>query len=144
MTKKNEKKSERLHQGQRLSVLWLCFLTFVFGYLAASWFDVNQLVKWIGDRFVSQPVAEKIVEKKADIVKPVKEQHPKLEFYTLLTNDAGVHTVTLDTSNSDVTNKDSMQKNIANASTATPPSGPMELALTSSTAESVAKTKSKP
>lgn len=143
MTKKNEKKSPRSHQGQRLSALWLCFLMFVFGYLAASWFDVNQFVKWVGDRFSGQPAVKKVIPKTETTVSPIKEQHPKLEFYTLLTNDAGLHSVQaqLDSSNTthESTQQQTEQKKPNKTSSIEPSSGPMELALTAPSAELPAK-----
>lgn len=134
MTKKIEKKSPRSYQGQGLSALWLCFLMFVFGYLAASWFDVNQLVKWVGNRFAGHPAVEKVIAEKSETVKPVREQHPKLEFYTLLTTDAGLHNSSSESTTIDVQYKPIQAKpntKIAGPSVA----GPMELALTAPASE---------
>lgn len=129
MTKKIEKKSPRSYQGQGLSALWLCFLMFVFGYLAASWFDVNQLVKWVGNRFAGHPAVEKVIAEKSETIKPVREQHPKLEFYTLLTTDAGLHNPSSEPTTIDVQYKPIQAK--SNTKLAEPNAvGPMELALT--------------
>ena len=135
MTKKIEKKSMRSHQGQHLSALWLCFLMFVVGYLAASWFDVNQFVSWVGAHLSGHPAVEKNIAKKPEETTPPIEQHPKLEFYTLLANDSGLHAPsstkidataerTVDMQYKNVPDKPSEQ--IAQ----TRPSQPMELAVT--------------
>lgn len=143
MTKKIEKKSTRSYQGQGLSALWLCFLMFVFGYLAASWFDVNQLVRWVGDRFASRPPVEKVVAQKLEAVKPVREQHPKLEFYTLLTSDAGLHNPPTQLASPETTSINvqykSVQEKSDNIATGSETSSPMELAVTSPAAESAPK-----
>lgn len=91
MARKLEKKSTRSSQGQSFSALWMCFLTFVFGYLAASWMDVNQLETWVGGHFKNQAAAQTESVKKVAVEKPTLVQHPKLEFYTLLTSDNGAH-----------------------------------------------------
>ena len=134
MTKKNEKKSIRSQQGQNLSALWLCFLMFVFGYLAASWFDVNKLVIWVNARLTSHPNA-KHVEKQLETSKPAVEQHPKLEFYTLLTNDEGLRNATpVDSSESRSKSIDMQSRAVPEKTTmptAGPSStGPMELDVT--------------
>lgn len=143
MTKKIEKKSTRSYQGQGLSALWLCFLMFVFGYLAASWFDVNQLVRWAGDRLASRPPAEKVVAQKLEAVKPMREQHPKLEFYTLLTTDAGLHNPSTQLASPETTSIDvqykSVQEKSGNIASESTSSGPMELAVTAPTTESAPK-----
>ena len=82
MTKQNEKKSIRSQQGKGLSALWLSFVAFAFGYLAASWFDINQAVNFF--RKLTQPNApQQVVVKEPEAIPAA----PKLEFYTLLTDD---------------------------------------------------------
>jgi cell division protein FtsN len=136
MTKKIEKKSPRSQQSQSLSALWLCFLMFVIGYLAASWFDINQCISWVSQHLSGHQVVEKDLSGKADKVTAPTEQHPKLEFYTLLTNDAGVHgspSAPMATSPEPSTlsmqykNAPETQNPVASSSA---PSAPMELAVT--------------
>lgn len=82
MTKQNEKKSIRSQQGKGLSALWLSFVAFAFGYLAASWFDINQVVSFVSN--LTQPnTPQQVVVKEPEVTPP----SPKLEFYTLLTNE---------------------------------------------------------
>lgn len=82
MTKQNERKSIRSQEGKGLSALWLSFVAFAFGYLAASWFDINQVVSFVGT--LAHPNApQQVVVKEPEVIPP----HPKLEFYTLLTNE---------------------------------------------------------
>jgi cell division protein FtsN len=82
MIKQNEKKSTRSQQGKGLSALWLSFVAFAFGYLAASWFDINQVVNFVIK--LTQPNApQQVVVKEPEAVLPA----PKLEFYTLLTDE---------------------------------------------------------
>jgi len=83
MAKEFAKKTNKSQQGQGLSAVWLCFLTFVFGYLAASWFDVNQLGRWVTARLHGNTVQQAPSQMQASA--PV---HPKLEFYTLLANES--------------------------------------------------------
>lgn len=87
MAKQFEKKPIRRQQGRGLSAVLLSFMTFVVGYLAASWVDVNQLSHWISSSLMSSQVTQ-------DVPKPQAETalaHPKLEFYTLLANDSTPH-----------------------------------------------------
>ncbi|MCR9192183.1 MAG: SPOR domain-containing protein [Gammaproteobacteria bacterium] len=83
MAKEFAKKTKKSQQGQGLSAVWLCFLTFVFGYLAASWFDVNQLGHWVTAHLHGSAVQQAPSQMQASA--PV---HPKLEFYTLLANES--------------------------------------------------------
>ena len=136
MTKKIEKKSPRAHHGQGLSALWLSFLMFVFGYLAASWLDVNQLVTWVSNHLKTQSVAKKDVST-SEIVEPLTEQHPKLEFYTLSTDDAGLRSSvsekvssTTDAVVVDQQSKSALEKPNRALPLVSAQSGPMELALT--------------
>lgn len=136
MTKKIEKKSTRSHQGQNLSALWLCFLMFVVGYLAASWFDVNQCMTWISAHFSSHPVEKNIAKKPNETAPPV-ERHPKLEFYTLLASDSGLHvTPAAKIDSTEGTTVDMQYKNVpekpSNLVSQPHPSQPMELAVTAS------------
>ena len=135
MTKKIEKKSPRSQHGQGLSVLWLCFLMFVFGYLAASWFDVNHFVSWLSNSFSGHAAAEKNSSKKIETVAVPPIQHPKLEFYTLLTSDSGLHiNPSAKLSSTEPATIDMRYKNVPDkSSNLTPvpaPSAPMELAVT--------------
>lgn len=82
MIKQNEKKSIRSQQGKGLSALWLSFVAFVFGYLAASWFDINQVVNFVS-RLTQPNAPQQVVVKEPEVIPPP----PKLEFYTLLTNE---------------------------------------------------------
>ena len=84
MTKKIEKKSTQSQSDQKLSALWLCFLMFVLGYLAASWFDVNQLVHWINSNLSNHAPTTKTIKHHSRHLAKVTKLHPKLEFYTLL------------------------------------------------------------
>ncbi len=142
MVKKQEKKSNRSQHGQRLSALWLCFLMFVFGYLAASWFDVNQFGTWVGSHLKSHPTDEPVSVKKSIVEKPMIEQHPKLEFYTLLSSDAGMHInpsskTTAETATVNMQYKAVPDKANHSASPVAAPSGPMELAVTAPTSVAV-------
>lgn len=134
MTKKIEKKSTRSHQGQHLSALWLCFLMFVIGYLAASWFDVNQCMAWVTTHFTSRPSIDKKIATKVEENTPPVEQHPKLEFYTLLTNDASLHVPEAAKMLAETPTVDLQYKNVPDKVTTTSSapsnSGPMELAVT--------------
>lgn len=135
MTKKIEKKSPQSQNGQGLSVLWLCFLMFVFGYLAASWFDVNHFVSWVSNHFSERVAAEKNSPKKIETVAVPPIQHPKLEFYTLLTSDSGLHTnPSAKLSSTEPATIDTRYKNVpekfTNPSPVPAASGPMELAVT--------------
>lgn len=134
MTKKIEKKSTRSHQGQNLSALWLCFLMFVVGYLAASWFDVNQCVAWISAHFSGHSV-EKNIEKTPNETAMRVERHPKLEFYTLLASDSALHvTPTAKIDLTEGTTVDMQYKNVpekpSNWASQPHRSQPMELAVT--------------
>jgi cell division protein FtsN len=136
MTKKIEKKATRTQSGQNLSALWLCFMMFVVGYLAASWFDVNQFVTWVGAHLKGHPPVEKSVAKKAEEVTPAIEQHPKLEFYTLLTSDSGLHgTPSAKINAQETTTVDMQYKNVPEKpGIASPGPMPMELAVSAPTA----------
>jgi cell division septation protein DedD len=141
MAKKIEKKPHRSQHGQRLSALWLCFLMFVFGYLAASWFDVNQFGNWVGNQFKSHSVTEPASAKKSMVEKPTVERHPKLEFYTLLSSDSGLHinpAASTETATVNMQYKavpDKVHHSLPNV--AAPASGPMELAITTPASEPV-------
>jgi len=87
MAKQYEKKTMKTQQNRGLSVVLLSFMTFVFGYLAASWFDVNQFSHWVGAHF--QTTQAKQVAPISSIETALA--HPKLEFYTLLANDSTTH-----------------------------------------------------
>lgn len=141
MAKKIERKTHRSQHGQRLSALWLCFLMFVFGYLAASWFDVNQFGNWVGSQFKKHSVTEPASVKKSMVEKPTVEKHPKLEFYTLLSSDSGLH---INPAPSTETATVKMQYkavpdtvNHSLSHLAAPASGPMELAITTPASEPV-------
>jgi len=141
MAKKIEKKPHRSQHGQRLSALWLCFLMFVFGYLAASWFDVNQFGNWVGSQFKSHPATEPASVKKSMVEKPTVEQHPKLEFYTLLSSDSGLHinpNASTETATVNMQYK-SVPDKLHNAPShvAASASAPMELAITAPASEPV-------
>lgn len=138
MTKKIEKKSPRSQHGQSLSVLWLCFLMFVFGYLAASWFDVNHFVSWMSNHFSGHAASEKNSSNKVETVAVPPIQHPKLEFYTLLTSDSGLHiNPSTKLSSTEPATIDMRYKNVPDKSSSPSPalaaSGPMELAVTAPT-----------
>ncbi len=135
MTKKIEKKSTLSQPGQKLSALWLCFLMFVVGYLAASWFDVNQFVTWVSAHLSGHPPTEKSFEKKPEDVATAIEQHPKLEFYTLLANDSGLRvTPSAQINATEAAIVDMQYKNVPektpNFVPQASPSQPMELAVT--------------
>lgn len=134
MAKKIDKKPSRSQQGQRLSALWLCFLMFVFGYLAASWFDVNQFGSWVGTHLKSTPTDASQVQKKSMLEKPPTEQHPKLEFYTLLSSDTGLHMNSVAKPTTETETVNMQYKTVPakpNNPVPTPPAqGPMELAVT--------------
>lgn len=85
MVKQFERKPTKSQQSQGLNAVWLCFVTFVFGYLAASWCDVNQLSHWVSAHVQSKPVIENTPNLQASAPKVT---HPKLEFYTLLANES--------------------------------------------------------
>ena len=91
MTKKIEKKVTRSPPTQKLSALWPCFMMFVVGYLAASWFDVNECVSWVTAKFKNHSHPEQMVAKKSTEALPKEAPHPKLEFYTLLSSDSDPH-----------------------------------------------------
>lgn len=136
MTKKIEKKSPRSQQNQSLSALWLCFLMFVIGYLAASWFDVNQCVNWISRHFSGHATVEKKQTESSPKASLSVEKHPKLEFYTLLTSDAGVRSspspqlATSETINLQYKNTPEKTTPVSRSPVST---GPMELAVTAPT-----------
>ncbi len=135
MAKKIERKSMRSQHGQGLSALWLCFVMFVFGYLAASWFDVNQLVNWVSTHVQTTPAADNRPNKPVE-ASITSETHPKLEFYTLLANEqvAGTSaTKTQETASVDIQYKAVPEKVIKSSAS----SGPMELAMTAPTSEPV-------
>ena len=87
MVKQFDKKPIRRQQGRGLSAVLLSFMTFVFGYLAASWVDVNQLSHWISSSLMSSQVAPEAPKPQVEAALA----HPKLEFYTLLANDSTAH-----------------------------------------------------
>lgn len=67
--------------------LMLAFVSFVFGYLIAIVFDFNQLSSWVSTKFFSKNSSQQLVSKTdAQIKKELPK--PKLEFYTLLSQDS--------------------------------------------------------
>ncbi len=149
MVKQFERKPTKSQQSQGLNAVWLCFVTFVFGYLAASWCDVNQLSHWVSAHMQSKPVVENTPNFQASAPKVT---HPKLEFYTLLANESlsrpnvAVKTptavTTVDTQYKDVAIKSSpvdtqyKEKPVQTAQVSTA-SLPMELAVTQPVPERV-------
>lgn len=128
MAKKIERQSMRSQHGQGLSALWLCFVMFVFGYLAASWFDVNQLVNWVSTHLKTAPAADNSRNKPIED-NITSETHPKLEFYTLLANEQVARTSavkTEETASVDIQYKAVPEK----VSKSSASSEPMELAMT--------------
>lgn len=84
MAKQYEKKPIKSQQGRGLSALWLGFVTFVFGYLASSWLDVNQFGCWVNSFIHPAQIQKNAEQSQVDASLPPR---PKLEFYTLLTNE---------------------------------------------------------
>lgn len=60
------------------------FAAFLFGYLAASVFDIASLTAWVNKNVVNRGAATAPVSVAA---KPVEAPKPKFEFYTLLSRD---------------------------------------------------------
>ncbi|HAZ7572204.1 SPOR domain-containing protein [Legionella sp. PATHC032] len=63
-------------------------MTFLFGYLTASFLDVQTISQWVNTQVLAQHDAEKAPTKVAQEHKQVPPK-PKFEFYTLLTNERG-------------------------------------------------------
>ena len=123
MKKKIEKQSTRTQPSQKLSGLWLCFLMFVVGYLSASFFDFNQVVNLLRNRLGTHPLVENGNQYQPSDRPPVEEQHPTLEFYTLLTNKADLQMVSS-------TKVNKTEPRSAHVLPQHPPAQPMELSVT--------------
>lgn len=78
MTKKTSVKKFKRGDGGGVGSLMLAFVAFVFGYLVATIFDINQMQAWINNKIQ----AESKVKSQPKIAKT--HTKPKLEFYTLL------------------------------------------------------------
>ncbi|HVT62408.1 MAG TPA: SPOR domain-containing protein [Legionellaceae bacterium] len=111
MAKQFERKPTKTQHGHGLNAVWLCFITFIFGYLAASWCDVNQLVHWMSTHIQGQANTQETPHIEAKASKPI---HPKLEFYTLLANESQGHS---DTEKSAITTADLQIKEVPASST---------------------------
>ncbi|PJD92907.1 MAG: hypothetical protein CK424_04890 [Legionella sp.] len=114
MAKQFERKPTKSQQGQGLNAIWLGFVTFVFGYLAASWCDVNQLSHWVSAHVQSKPVMQNAPDVQASAPKVT---HPKLEFYTLLANESLSRPNTAATPAPAVTTVEPQRQNIASKPT---------------------------
>lgn len=81
MAKNYGKKTMGRRNSSGVGSLMLAFVAFVFGYLIATVFDMNQLSGWVNTHMLAQQVAQ-------SPTKPVSQQaqlpKPKFEFYTLL------------------------------------------------------------
>lgn len=63
-------------------------VTFLFGYLTASFLDIQMISQWLNTQVLAQHDAEKEPTKLAQEHKQVPPK-PKFEFYTLLANERG-------------------------------------------------------
>ncbi|HAT1595829.1 TPA: SPOR domain-containing protein [Legionella pneumophila] len=63
-------------------------VTFLFGYLTASFFDIQMISQWVSTQVLAYYDAEKAPTKVAQEHKQVPPK-PKFEFYTLLANERG-------------------------------------------------------
>lgn len=83
MSEKNAVRNTRRNESGKVGSMMLAFVAFVLGYLAATVFDLEQVHGW-----VSSKVQVKGSEKLPPVTTANKvQQKPKLEFYTLLTQD---------------------------------------------------------
>lgn len=63
-------------------------VTFLFGYLTASFFDIQMISQWVSTQVLAHYDAEKAPTKVIQEHKQVPPK-PKFEFYTLLANERG-------------------------------------------------------
>lgn len=84
MSKKTSVKKFKNGDGGGVGSLMLAFVAFVFGYLIATIFDINQMQAWINKKMQ----AESKVKAQAKVAR--SHTKPKLEFYTLLAQNKGV------------------------------------------------------
>ncbi|MDP3705600.1 MAG: SPOR domain-containing protein [Legionellaceae bacterium] len=84
MAKNYGKKTMGRRNGSGVGSLMLAFVAFVFGYLIATVFDMNQLSGWVNTHVFAQQTVqspEKPASQQAQLPKP------KFEFYTLLAKE---------------------------------------------------------
>lgn len=81
MTKKTSVRKLKRGDGGGVGSLMLAFVAFVFGYLIATIFDINQMQTWVNNKIQTDSKAK--LHAKVAKARP----HPKLEFYTLLAKD---------------------------------------------------------
>jgi cell division protein FtsN len=79
----NRRSSRRSKMPNQLLVI---SVTFVLGYLTASFFDFETLCHWINNQVLAHQEIKK-VPAKADNQHATNPPKPKFEFYTLLTNE---------------------------------------------------------
>lgn len=84
MTKKTAVRKLKRGDGGGVGSLMLAFVAFVFGYLIATIFDINQMQTWVNSKLQT--------DSKAKLHAKAERHHPKpkLEFYTLLANNGRV------------------------------------------------------
>lgn len=83
MSNNNAVRSTKRNEGSRVGSLMLVFVAFVFGYLVATVFDIKQMHNWVNTKMQVEsgvPSSSASAKKKAT-------SKPKLEFYTLLSQD---------------------------------------------------------
>ncbi len=81
MTKKTSVKKLKRGDGGGVGSLMLAFVAFIFGYLVATIFDINQMHTWVNNKIQTE-------SKAISQTKVAKNRtRPKLEFYTLLAQD---------------------------------------------------------
>lgn len=84
MSKKNVVRNTRQNEGAKVGQAMLAFVAFVFGYLVATVFDFEHVHGWINSKIQAKKADDKVPqETTASKIVP----KPKLEFYTLLSQD---------------------------------------------------------
>lgn len=86
MTKKYNNRPSSKQSGSIPHQLLVLMVTFVLGYLTASFFDVPTISAWIRTQVLAHHPEQKPVEQKKETQTEVSTK-PKFEFYTLLAND---------------------------------------------------------
>lgn len=83
MSNNNAVRSAKRNEGSRIGALMLAFVAFVFGYLVATVFDMKQMHNWVNTKMQAESGARSEFMSTTKKVSP----KPKLEFYTLLSQD---------------------------------------------------------
>ncbi len=81
MANKTSVRNSKRGDGNGVGSLMLAFVAFVFGYLIATIFDINQMHAWINHKMQAETSTKPQVHAKQERPKP------KFEFYTVLAQD---------------------------------------------------------